>query len=575
MNYIMGRLPLLLEIVINGFFVLIYSLQKAKQMPDLLARLPMALILEHALWVVPSVLFISLMSNFLKSNGLEDFIRRYVFSIIIFIPVIITWGDIEFVYWLSAVHLFSTFISLYEKDHRLKPIQAASTSSFLFSLKLKPTQVVLLSFAGWVLLGALVLLLPVSSNPGKSLSFIDALFMSTSATCVTGLVTVSLVDDLSVFGQMVILILLQVGGLGIMTISSSMAVMMGKNLQMREQVIMQDVLDTSGSQELMGLVVDIIRFTFTIEFIGAIFLTIGFYQEGFEIGQSMYYGFFHAISAFCNAGFSLWNNSLEDFKFNPLIQLPIILLLMTGGLGFSVMKDIIDMIKNKRKIRSLSVHSKIVLSTHILLVMIGTIYFFFGEFLHAFQDFSMWEKFQVAFFQSNTTRTAGFNTISLNVLQPHTVYLMVLLMFIGASPGSTGGGVKTTTFAILLQSVTATLKGKQDVEFFERTIPALTVVKSIAIFIIGLIVVSIGVLVMVRVEPDKGFLSLLFEVVSAFGTVGLSLGVTPFLSAMGKMCLIFMMYLGRVGPLTLVLAVGSRVVLPSNVEYPEGKVLIG
>jgi trk system potassium uptake protein TrkH len=575
MNYFLGRLPLLLEIVINGFFVLVYTLQKAKQAPELLAKLPLELIYSHAIWVVPVILFVSLAANFLKSDGFEDFIRRYIFSLIIFIPVVITWGDIEFVYWLSAVHLFSTMISIHEKEAESKAATNSATSSFLFRLKLQPAQVVLLSFCGWILLGALILMLPVSSTPGKSLSFIDALFMSTSATCVTGLATVSLVDDLSIFGQMVLLVLLQVGGLGIMTLSSSIAVIMGRNLQMREQVIMQDVLDTSSSQELLGLVVDIIRFTFVIEFIGALLLTIGFYQEGFEIGQSMYYGFFHAISAFCNAGFALWNNNLEDFKFVPLIHFTIAGLIILGGIGFSVMKDMAGMLQQRRTFRSLTVHTKIVLVTNTVLLLFGTLYFFFGEFLHSFQDFSNWEKFQLAFFQSTTTRTAGFNTLNLTSLQPHCIYMMILLMFIGASPGSTGGGVKTTTFAVLLQSVTTTLKGKQEVEFFERKVPAQTVVKSIAIFIISLIVVSVGVLVLVRVEPDKSFLSLLFEVVSAFGTVGLSLSVSPFLSVMGKLCIITMMYLGRVGPLTLVLAVGSRVVLPSKVEYPEGKVLIG
>lgn len=575
MNYLLGRLPLLLEIVINGFFVLVYTLKKAKQAPELLSKLPLDLIIEYAIWVVPAVLFISLAVNFLKSDGFEDFIRRYVFSLIIFIPVLITWGDIEFVYWLSAVHLFSTVISFYEKTEVKKKGSSSTASSFLFQLKLKPAQVILLSFSVWILLGAMALMLPVSSSVGKSISFIDALFMSTSATCVTGLASVSVVNDLSVFGQMVLLVLLQVGGLGIMTLSSSMAVIMGKNLQMREQVIMHDVLDTSSSEELLNLVVNVIRYTFAIEFVGAIILTIGFYQEGFEIGQSLYYGFYHSISAFCNAGIALWDNNLVDFKFNPLVHFPIAFLIIFGGIGFSVMKDVVGMIANRRPIRSLSVHTKIVLVTTALLLMTGTIYFFFGEFLHAFQDYTIWEKFQLAFFQSSTTRSAGFQTVSFNVMQPHCIYLAIMLMFIGASPGSTGGGVKTTTFAILLQSVTATLKGKHRVEFFERTIPTQTVVKSISIFIISLIVVSLGLLIMVRVEPDKSFLSLLFEVVSGFGTVGLSLGITPFLSTIGKLCIIVMMYLGRVGPLTLVLAVGSRVTLPSNVEYPEGKVLIG
>jgi trk system potassium uptake protein TrkH len=577
MGYLLGRLPLLLELFINGFFVLIYTFQKTNHIPIFFQKLPIPLILEFSLWVVPLVLFVTLASNLLKSDGFEDFIRRYIFSLIIFIPMLITLGDLEFLYWLSAVHLFSTVISLQEKSTPAKRENGTHnpTGNFLFHLKLQPAQVVLLSFAGWILIGALILVLPVSANPGKSIRFIDALFMATSATCVTGLSSISLPDEFSIFGQMVMLILTQVGGLGIMTLSRSMAVIMGRNLQMREQVMMHDVLDTSNSEELLGLVVDIIRFTFVIEFVGAIILTFGFYQEGFEIGQSLYFGFYHSIMAFCNSGYALFSNSLEDFKFSPLISVTVAFLIIFGGIGFAVLKDIQRTIIEKRSFKTLSVHTKLVLTINICLLAFGTIYLFFGEFLHAFQDFSMWEKLQLSFFQSVTPRTAGFNTINLNSLHPHSIYMIILLMFIGASPGSTGGGVKTTTFAVLLQSVTATLRGKYDVEFFERRVPAPTVVKSIAIFIICLVLVSCGILVMLRLEPDKSFLSLVFEVTSAFGTVGLSLGITPFLTIAGKLTIITMMYLGRVGPLTLVLAVGSRVVLPKKVNYPETKILIG
>ena len=574
MNYIMGRIPLMLEIFINGVFVLIYTFQKSNKFPELLAKLPMGVITSNIIWLAPLVLFVSLLSHFLKSGGFEEFFRRYVFSLIIFVPMVITWGDIEFVYWLSAVHLFSSIISLYEKPETA-PKNFIGTSSFLFRLKLAPAQVILLSFGGWIILGAFILILPVSAAPGKTIHFIDALFMSTSATCVTGLSSISLPDEFSVFGQMIMLLLAQVGGLGIMTLSSSMAVIMGKNLQMREQVIMQDVLDTSGSEELLKLIVDIIRYTFVIEFVGAILLTIGFYQLGFEIGQSLYFGFFHSIMAFCNAGYALFNNNLEDFKFIPLIHMTVAFLLIFGGVGFSVMKDVFQTFKSKRTFKHLTVHTKLVLTVNAILIIFGTIYLFFGEFLHAFEDMSMWQRFQVAFFQAVTPRTAGFNTVNLNALHPHSLYMLTLLMFIGASPGSTGGGVKTTTFAILLQSVTATLKGKSDVEFFERKVSSATVVKSIAIFIISLIVVSAGVLVLMRLEPDKSFLSVFFEVVSAFGTVGLSVGITPFLTVLGKLTVIVLMFIGRVGPLTLVLAVGSRAVMPSNLEYPEGKVLIG
>ncbi len=574
-NIFLGRLPVLLEIFGNGFFVLVYTLFRSKKAPAFLEHLAVNSILEWATWLVPLVLAFSLLSHFIKSDSIEDFFRRYIFSLIIFVPVVITAGDIEFTYWLSAVHLFSTVISISEKKKAQSVVDEIG-SSFLFRLKLDPAQVVILSFGGVILTGALLLVLPISAATGKTIPFIDALFMSTSATCVTGLGTVSLTNDFSVFGQLVIMTLFQIGGLGIMTLSSSMAIIMGKNLAMKEQVIMQDVLDTSSSQELLNLIIDIIRFTFLIEFIGAILLTIGFYQEGLEIGQSLYFGFYHAISAFCNAGFALFDNSLEEFKFIPIIHFTIAVLITFGGLGFAVIQDIKETVMiRKRGWQDLSVHTKIVLTTNFSLVVIGTMYLFFGEFLHSFAEMSMWEKFQVSFFQSVTTRTAGFNSVNLNTLHPHCIYMMILLMFIGASPGSTGGGVKTTTFAILLQSVKATLQGKRHVQFFERTIPAQTVVKSIAIFIVSLIIVSLCILLMMRVEPDKNFLALFFEVVSAFGTVGLSLGITPFLTAVGKFALVVLMFIGRVGPLTLVLAVGSKVILPNRVDYPDGKVLIG
>lgn len=576
MNYFIGRLPLLLEFFINGFFVLVYTLEKSKQMPELLAKLPMEKIVENAVWAVPLVLSLTLLSNFLRSESVEDFIRRHIFSVIVIVPLLITWGDIEFVYWLSAVHLFSSIISTYEKNEEDDDSDVtASTSSFLFRLKLAPAQVVLLSFGGWIMLGALALSLPVSAAPGKSIAFVDALFMATSATCVTGLSSISLVDEFSLFGQMIMLLLVQVGGLGIMTLSSSLALIMGKNLQMREQVIMQDVLDTSGSEELLSLIVDIIRYTFVIEFIGAMVLTLGFYWEGFEIGQSLFYGFYHSIMAFCNSGFALFNNNLEDFKFVPLINVTIAFLLILGGIGFMVMKEIMTKLIQKRNLKNLSVHTKIVLSLNLFLLSFGTIYLFLGEYLHAFVDMTLWQKLQVSFFQSATTRTAGFNSMNLSLLHPHSIYMMLLLMFIGASPGSTGGGVKVTTLAVLLQSVTSTLKGKPSVEFFERRIPTATVVKSIAIFIISLILVSSAILVMTSLEPDKNFLSLAFEVVSAFATAGLSLGITPLLSTIGKLVITLVMFVGRVGPLTLVLAIGSKVVSRNNVEYPEGKILIG
>lgn len=574
MNSLRGRWGYFLEILGNGIFVLLYTLNRQGKVPAVIASFPIERWLEVGVWLAPLLVLGTLITHLRLSLSLEDFFRKYIFSLVVFIPLLLTLGDREFTYWLSVVHLFSTLISLYEKptSNRENP---RGSLGWIHAMKLSPARLVMASFAVIILGGALLLVLPISANTGHHIGFVDALFMATSATCVTGLSSVSLPDEFSLFGQLVLLTLFQVGGLGMMTLSSSAVIFMGRSLGVRETVLMQDVLDSSNTEELLNLIINIIRYTFVIEFAGAILLTVGFYLEDFEIGQSLYYGFYHAISAFCNAGLSLFNNNLEDFRFSPLIHGTIALLITLGGIGFAVLAEVTMAARERRRFINFSLHTKIVLVTHFLLVAFGATYLFFGEFLHAFADYSLWQKFQLALFQSITTRTAGFNTISLNELHPHSAYMLILLMFIGGSPGSTAGGVKTTTFALLVQSVKSTLSNRKRVEMFERTIPNVIVVRSIAIFIISLITVSTVLLVMMRLETDKDFLAVFFETVSAFGTVGLSLGITSALTTMGKLVLSLLMLIGRVGPLTLVLAVGQRVDEGRDVRYPEGKVLIG
>lgn len=553
---------------------MIYTLVKNKKLPEVLKIIPADYYNEWAVWAAPFLVLFTMIIHFRRSESVEDFIRKYVFSLIILIPMLITLGDPEFSYWLAMVHLFSTFISLNEGVES-KPEERSGNFEWIYSTKLTPAQTVILSFGGIIFIGSLLLSLPIAAQAGKTIKFIDALFTATSATCVTGLATISIVDEFSPFGQVVILALVQIGGLGFMTLSSSLALFMGKSLGVREQLMMQGMLDSSSSQELLNLIINIVKFTLLIEFLGAIILTIGFFNADYEIGQSLYLGFFHSISAFCNAGFALFNNGLEDFKFSPMIHGTIAALIILGGLGFVVIQELLEAFKNKKRIMDFSLHTKIVLTTNFLLLAFATTYLFFGEFLHAFVEYSLWEKLQVSFFQSVTIRTAGFNSIPMTDLHPHSLYMMILLMFVGASPGSTGGGVKTTTFAILVQSVKATLTNNNRVEMFERTIPNTIVVRSIAIFIISLITVSTVVLIMMRVEPGKDFLSLLFETVSAFGTVGLSLGITGSLTVVGKLVISALMFIGRVGPLTLVLAVGEHEAGGDRLKYPESKVLIG
>lgn len=580
MNRLYQKIPFLLELFVNGTFIFLYSFYTQNKLESSMMN---PLIVEMALdiftYAAPFVVLISVISYFFLSKNIDIFFRRYIFSIICVIPMFITLGDLQFSFWLAAVHLFSSVLSLYETNNEedevenTKKIRKATT--ILEHIKLAPAQIVILSFSLIIFIGTLLLALPISAAEGKTISFIDAFFTATSATCVTGLSTLSIADNFSFMGQIIVLILIQIGGLGYMTLYSSMTILLGKSLAVRDQVMMQDLLNISSLEDLLQMIINIMKYTLVIEFIGAIILTVAFNLKGYEFGESLYFGIFHSISAFCNAGFSLFNDSLELFADSPMIHMTISVLIFLGGLGFIVLKELEYIVFKRGRLINLSVHSKIVLTTNIALVVLVAIYIFFGEFLHALDNKSLWEQVQIAVFQSITTRTAGFNTISLSTLHSHTIYLIALVMFIGASPGSTGGGIKTTTFAILFQSVKATLRGRDRVEFFDRTVPNIIVVRAIAIIIISLIMVSFFILLMMRLEPEHDFLALFFEVVSAFATVGLSLGITPYLSMAGKFAIIVLMFVGRVGPLTLALAIGQKRKDIGNIEYPEGRVMIG
>ena len=577
MNKLYQKLPFVLEVIFNGVFICLYFLYQNKKLEmGFLSPELMNTVLNVLTHTAPLFVLGSLCSYFYRSNGLSDFVRKYIFSAIVFIPMLITWGDIQFTFWLSSVHLFSSILSVYEQTPSADTKKSRlSGLSILEKFKLAPAQIVILSFSGIIFLGTVALSLPIMAQEDMSISFIDAFFTATSATCVTGLSTVSLNSNFSIWGQLVVLGLIQIGGLGFMTLSSSLTILLGKAMGVKNKVLMQDLLDISSFEDLIAMIIDIIKYTLVIEFFGAIALALAFSLEGYEFGQALYYGFFHSVSAFCNAGFALFDNSLENFVFSPLINSVICTLIVLGGLGFIVIKEMEQIIFHGKKLINLTVHTKIVLATNVILVLMVAGYIFTTEYLHALRDYSFFEQIQISFFQSITTRTAGFNTITLNDLHPHSLYLFCLVMFIGASPGSTGGGVKTTTFAILFQSLKATLKGKDRVEFFNRTVPNAIVVRATAIFIVSLMIVSSFILIMLSIETEHTFLSLFFEVISAFATVGLSLGITPYLSVAGKLAIVALMFIGRVGPLTLALAIGQKREKEGNLEYPEGRILIG
>ncbi|MFH1943412.1 MAG: TrkH family potassium uptake protein [bacterium] len=441
-------------------------------------------------------------------------------------------------------------------------------SNILRGVRLNTAQIVAISFFATILVGTLLLTFPTATTDGKGAGFIDALFTSTSATCVTGLIVQDTPTYFSTFGQVVILVLIQLGGLGIMTYSAFVALLFGR-FSLGQRKMMQEMFEEE--QNVLNMIVYILKMTFIIEAVGAalLFARWAFHFE--NMGTALYFSVFHSISAFCNAGFSLFSDSLVRFASDPAINLIIILLILVGGIGFIVVYDVTGVFRKRRK--SLSPHSKLVLITSTVLVIAGFFIVFFFEFDKSLLGQSLPTKVWASLFQSVTPRTAGFNTLNIAVLSRVTLTILIVLMFIGASPGSTGGGIKTSTFAILLLSLRSTLKAEANVEAFKRTIPTSSVMKALSLLVSVLILVSV-IFVLLMIFEEKPYLDLLFETISAFGTVGLSTGVTPELSVGGKLLITVLMYLGRIGPLTMGLAL-SKSLRRGRISYPDARIMIG
>ena len=444
---------------------------------------------------------------------------------------------------------------------------------------MEPARVMVIGFGILILFGAIILNLPISTQKGESIGFLNALFTSTSAVCVTGLVVVDTGTYWSEFGQFVIITLIQTGGLGFMTIATMFSLLTRKRINLRERLLIQESLNQVDLSGLVKLTRYIIMMTFAIEGIGALLLSM-VYIPRFGLGKGIWYSIFHSISAFCNAGFDLMGpvsgqySSLTYFVDSTLINVVICGLIILGGIGFPVLLDVI----NNKKYSKLNVHSKIVINTTGILILIGFLFIFIAEFNNkdTLGTLNIKEKFLSSLFQSVTLRTAGYNTIDLTLLSESTLFLMLILMLIGASPASTGGGLKTTTIATLFLTVKSFIIGKEDIEVYQRRISDATVKKSLGIFFIGVFISLFGTLMLTIVNPGFTLLESSFEVISAYATVGLSIGGTPSLTYFGKIIIIILMFLGRVGSLTIFIALlskNSRV--KSKIRYPEGKIIVG
>jgi len=449
----------------------------------------------------------------------------------------------------------------------------------LEALEESPFRMVSLSFVALVLLGTALLVLPAASASPGSIGFVDALFTATSAVCVTGLASVSTEHAWSLFGKGVILALIQAGGLGIMALSASVVLLLGQRMAVRQRAVVASALDASTVAELRAVLTNLLLLTIGFELAGAMCLMLRFAADLDGWTQPAWYGAFHAVSAWNNAGFSLWDTNLMAYASDPVVNLVVAGLITGGGLGPLVLLPLVGVREYYRKgirktIRGWGTHVKLVLSTSVILVISGTLALLFFEFDAGFRELDPTAKVLAAFFHSVSARTAGFNTVDIGGLSPVGLLVLCILMFIGASSGSTGGGIKTTTFAVLVLALRASLTERPEVEVFRRRIAPLTTLRSIAIALMAGFAVLFFFGALLAVEPDKRFEHLFFETVSAFGTVGLSTGITPALSVHGKLLIVALMFMGRIGPLTVAIAIGSAP-RGAAVGYPEGRILVG
>ena len=449
-------------------------------------------------------------------------------------------------------------------------------------LGLHPATLVMVSFIGAIIIGTVLLKLPFATTT-QHISLIDTLFTATSAVCVTGLVVVDTGTYFTVFGQLVILTLIQIGGLGIMTLSVAFFRWIGHTISFQQRMVIKDLFLSHPGDSIFDLVKTIMLVTLSAEATGAVLLTAHWIRE-FSFGHAVYLAVFHSVSAFCNAGFVLFPESMMSYSSSVMLNITLMSLIVLGGIGFPVIYEILNSVVKREKTNNhLSLQTKIVVTTTIVLIIAGAVMYAYTEYDDLGTDHSLSYRILVPLFQAVTCRTAGFNTVDIYSLHDSTIALMMLLMFIGASPGSCGGGVKTTTMVILLAFTLSRIKKHKRVTLFKKSVPDETVTKSISLILVSIVIICLVFYMLLlgngaRVEGMSGqrglFLPYLFETVSAFGTVGLSMGVTSVLNNWGKVWIMLMMLIGRVGVISFAYVVVGRDTT-NDVEYSEENMMVG
>ncbi|MBN1794619.1 MAG: hypothetical protein JW844_06610 [Candidatus Omnitrophica bacterium] len=470
-------------------------------------------------------------------------------------------------HFLKKVHLYFSGVSKEGKRFY----------AFAQRLYANPVLVITVSFLTAIGIGTILLLLPCATQAEEGISFVDALFTATSATCVTGLIVKDTGSDFTLFGQLVILFLIQIGGLGIMTLSSFFLISFGRRLSIAQQIVVKDSLDLESLRITRQAVRFVVLTTVIIECIGAIMLFISW---PLTVGGSLhrwYISFFHSISAFCNAGFSLFSTSLVAYQRNYAVTLTVAGLIIVGGIGYFVLVDagrrLDDCFKKTERKKRFSLHSKLVAMFTVILIVGGMLGYLLFERQASLAPYPPSERILIAFFQSVTPRTAGFATVDISTLQKSTLQLLIFLMVIGGAPGSTAGGIKVTVFALLALALWARLRGRREIVIAERTIPGDLIDRAVVITMIVLSVMFLSSLLVNWIE-DFAFEEVLFEVVSALGTVGLSCGITMKLSALSRLIITGTMFFGRIGPLVLSIIIAKNV-REAKIRYPEERVMLG
>jgi len=445
---------------------------------------------------------------------------------------------------------------------------------------LSTTQITIGSFLIVILIGSILLYLPVSSADGSSVSYIDALFTATTSVCVTGLVTVPTFSTWSIFGQIVILLLIQIGGLGIITVMSMIMIMLHKKMGIGDRLLIQDAFNLSSISGIVRFVRKVVIGTFIVELVGALcYMTVFVPKFGIK---GIWISLFNSVSAFCNAGIDVFSeNSLYEFATNPIINTVTCLLIIMGGIGFIVWWDVLRAVKDIKRqgiraFRGLALHSKIALSMTAFLIVTGATLFLAFEYSNplTMKNFSFFDKLQLSLFQSVTTRTAGFSTIPQQNLTNASAILSLFLMFVGGSPVGTAGGIKTVTLAVLIVTMRSAVKNRNEISIFNRTLSKQAVMKAVAVMGISFATVFIST-ILLSLTTDKSALDVLYETVSATATVGLSRNLTPFLDVWGKIVLIATMYIGRIGPISLVIAFSLKKKNENIIKNPVEEISIG